>query len=103
MAYASGSHAKAVCDICGWDVNYKDLRPHITAQKPDGLKVCPECYDIDNPQLLVGKINLTDPQALYQPRPNSAEIPGIRAFVGFDPVIGLTCRVVMGQVRVTTS
>lgn len=102
MAFAGGKHALAVCDICGFDCKYRDLRNHIYNQRPDGLKVCPDCYDVDNPQLQVGRINMTDPQALYQPRPNSAEYYGIRAFAGFDPVIGLTALVGLGRVTVSS-
>jgi hypothetical protein len=103
MAYASGRHANAVCDICGRDCKYRDLRKHITNQKWDGLKVCPDCYDVDNPQLQVGRVRTADPQALYQARPNSGEYVGIRAFAGFNPVVGLGAQARLGQVTVTTS
>jgi len=34
-----------------------------------GLKVCPECWDPDQPQLQVGRWPVSDPQALRSPRP----------------------------------
>lgn len=98
MALASGRHALAVCDICGFDCKYTELRDHITNQRPDGLRVCPDCYDKDNPQLQVGRVNMTDPQALYKPRPDSGEYVGMRSFAGYNPVIGLTITVTMGRV-----
>ncbi len=96
--YASGRRSNAICDICGFQCRYTDLRDHITNQQPDGLRVCPDCYDVDNPQLQVGRVNMTDPQALYKPRPDSQEYVGMRSFAAYNPVIGFTARVTMGLV-----
>ncbi len=96
--YAAGRKAKAICDICGFECRYTDLRNHITNQQPDGLRVCPACDDRDNPQLQVGRVNMTDPQALYKPRPDSQEYVGMRSFAAYNPVVGLTARVTLGLV-----
>jgi len=34
------------------------------------LKVCPECWDPDQPQLQLGMYPVDDPQAVRQPRPD---------------------------------
>jgi hypothetical protein len=35
------------------------------------LKVCPECWDPDHPQLQLGMYPVDDPQAVRQPRPDT--------------------------------
>lgn len=103
--YASGKRANAYCDICGKPVKYRDLRKHrgqVYNQISDGLKVCSECDDVYNPQADVGRFFRAEPQALLEPRPDSAELAVSRAFVGFNPVVGLSIRPAIGTVTVTT-
>ena len=38
------------------------------------LKVCDACWDPDQPQLQLGMYPVTDPQALYQPRPDTTYV-----------------------------
>ena len=64
VAYARGTHAKAICDKCGLKVSYLTL---ITEW--NNLRVCPECYDPKHPQL--NPRSAIDPETLYQPRPDS--------------------------------
>jgi hypothetical protein len=45
-----------------------------------GFKVCDECYEPKHPQL-EPKRNITEPQALYQPRPEAKM--AVTVFVGF--------------------
>ena len=101
-SYASGKYANAYCDICGKPVKYRDLRDHVYNQMKDGLRVCSECDDRDNPQLQVGRYFRAEPQALLNPRPDSAELAVSRAFVGFNPVVSLVIRTAIGTVTVTT-
>jgi len=72
--YASGKFAIALCDQCGQ--RYK-LQTLIKDWK--GFKVCPECYEPKHPQL-EPKRNITEPQALYQPRPEARM--AVTVFVG---------------------
>ncbi len=88
MAYASGKKSKAICDICGFECNYTELRDYIYDQRPNGLRVCPTCFDEDNPQLLVGTMPVPEAIALYRGRPDSGDVIGGRGFAGFRPVIG---------------
>ena len=63
MAYAQGKYSRAICDRCGFDIPYLDLRKEWT-----GFKVCGECYEPKQPQLTPAR-NTTDPESLHQPRP----------------------------------
>ena len=63
MAYAQGKYSRAICDRCGFDIPYLDLRKEWT-----GFKVCGECYEPKQPQLTPSR-NTTDPESLHQPRP----------------------------------
>lgn len=65
MAYASGKHAKAMCDICGFEVRYQDLQPQW-----DGFRACSECWTPRHPQDFP-RIVITDPEALRDPRPDN--------------------------------
>lgn len=65
MAYAQGKYARAICDRCGFDVPYLDLKKEWT-----GFKVCSECFEPKHPQLEPHTAP-ADPQALYRPRPNT--------------------------------
>jgi len=51
--YASGKNSKAICDISGFELSYKDLR---TTWK--GLRVSPEEFDIKQPQLMLNQLFL---------------------------------------------
>lgn len=63
-AYATGIHSEAICDRCGQRFKYLDLKKEWT-----GFKVCPECYEPKAPQLYPLPA-ITEPQALYEPRPD---------------------------------
>lgn len=67
MAYAIGVHSRAICDRCGFEVPYLELREEWT-----GFKVCDECFDTKHPQL-EPITHASDPQALYQPRPDAPD------------------------------
>ena len=62
--YASGKFALAICDQCGQTFKLLEL-----VREWKGFKVCEECYEPKHPQL-EPKRNITEPQALYQPRPD---------------------------------
>ncbi len=100
MPYASGYEALGICDICGFTCKYTEMREYIFNQVPNGLKVCPSCFDVDNQQLQVGKNAKVEAIALWKPRPDSG-IPFCRGFFGWSPVIGLQAQVTLGQVTVT--
>jgi hypothetical protein len=66
--YASGRIAIAECDRCGQRYKLKELKTEVIKTKRYELKVCPECWDPDQPQLLLGMHPVEDPQALRGPR-----------------------------------
>lgn len=66
--FARGPKAIAMCDRCGQQYKLKQLRTEIIKQRKYELLVCPECYDPDQPQLMLGTFPVDDPQALRNPR-----------------------------------
>ena len=46
MAFASGRFSRAICDRCGQEYKYQDLK-----KEWNGLFTCPECYEPKHPQL----------------------------------------------------
>lgn len=68
--YSSGKYAIAECDRCGQRYKLKELKREIIKQKLYNLKVCPTCWDPDQPQLSLGLYPVYDPQAVRDPRPD---------------------------------
>jgi len=66
--FASGKIAIAECDRCGQQYKLKKLKLEIIKQRKYELLVCPECWDPDQPQLMLGTFPVDDPQALRNPR-----------------------------------
>ena len=66
--FASGKIAIAECDRCGQQFKLKTLRTEVIKQRLYQLLVCPECWDPDQPQLMLGTFPVDDPQALRNPR-----------------------------------
>ena len=78
--FASGKIAIAECDRCGQQYKLKQLKTEIIKQRKYQLLVCPECWEPDQPQLLLGMYPIQDPQALRNPRPdNTYTVSGINA------------------------
>lgn len=68
--YASGKHSIAECDRCGQRYKLVELRKQTLKTKIYNVKVCPECWDPDQPQLQLGMYPVNDPQAVRDPRPD---------------------------------
>lgn len=66
--FASGKRSIAECDRCGQQFKLKNLKTEIIKTKRYQLRVCPECWDPDHPQLLLGMFPVDDPQAVRDPR-----------------------------------
>jgi hypothetical protein len=80
--FALGKHALAICDRCGLQYAYLQLKKEWT-----GFKTCPECYEPKHPQL-EPKRNISDAIALRNPRPDQPRVidvysgaPGDSAFL----------------------
>lgn len=67
MAFAVGKYSQAICDRCGQQYDYLDLR-----KEWNGLFVCTECYEPKHPQL-DRPYSRPDPEALQNPRPARTE------------------------------
>jgi hypothetical protein len=68
--FASGKYAIAECDRCAQRYMLKDLKKMVIKTKLFSIKVCPECWDPDHPQLQLGMYPVNDPQAVREPRPD---------------------------------
>jgi len=68
--YASGKFSIAECDRCGQRYKLSELKKEVIKTKFFQIKVCPECWDPDQPQLSLGLYPVYDPQAVREPRPD---------------------------------
>ena len=68
--FSSGKYSIAECDRCGQRYKLTDLRKLTIKTKQVSIKVCPECWDPDHPQLQLGMYPVNDPQAVREPRPD---------------------------------
>jgi hypothetical protein len=83
--FAAGRLAWGTCDRCGFRYHLKELQYEIQDQHFNGLRVCPTCKDEDHPQLRLGEKIITDPEALFDPRPDLNRAQSI-GFFGWRPV-----------------
>ena len=78
--FASGKYSISQCDRCGFRFKLKQLKFEVIKTKLYQLKVCPECWDPDQPQLQLGMYPVDDPQALRNPRRDTTYVQaGINA------------------------
>jgi hypothetical protein len=68
--YASGKYAIAECDRCAQRFMLKELKKEVIKTKLYQIKVCPACFDPDQPQLSLGLYPVNDPQSVREPRPD---------------------------------
>ena len=66
--FASGKFAIAECDRCGFRFKLVQLKKLTIKTKNVSIKVCPECWEPDQPQLQLGMYPVNDPQAVREPR-----------------------------------
>lgn len=72
--FANGIKAIAECDRCGQQFKLKKLKTEIIKQRQYQILVCPQCWDPDHPQLMLGTFPVDDPQALRNPRRDTTYI-----------------------------
>lgn len=68
--YSSGKYSIAECDRCGQRYKLSELKKEVIKTKLFQIKVCPTCWDPDQPQLSLGLYPVDDPQAVREPRPD---------------------------------
>ena len=89
--YASAKYTIAECDRCAQRYMLKQLRKLTIKTKMVSIKVCPECWEPDQPQLQLGMYPVYDPQAVREPRPDvsyfQSGLNGLQTLdtVGIDP------------------
>jgi hypothetical protein len=78
--FSSGKNSIAECDRCGFRYKLTLLKKLVVKTKTYDLKVCPQCWDPDHPQLLLGMYPVDDPQGVRDPRPDlSYQVSGLLA------------------------
>ena len=77
--FASGQNALAECDVCGFQYRLRQLKPLVIKAVVTGIKACPECWNPDQPQLMLGTFPVNDPQAIRDPRADVTGYPERRA------------------------
>lgn len=70
--YASGKNSISECDRCGFRYMLKVLKTLTIKTKNVKIKVCPTCWEPDQPQLSLGLYPVNDPQAVRDPRPDKS-------------------------------
>ena len=68
--FSSGKNSIAECDRCGFRFKLAQLKGLVIKTKNVNIMVCPECWEPDQPQLLLGMYPVNDPQAVRNPRPD---------------------------------
>ena len=68
--FSSGKNSIAECDRCGFRYKLTQLKGLVIKTKNVNIMVCPECWEPDQPQLLLGMYPVNDPQAVRNPRPD---------------------------------
>jgi len=121
--FASGKHAIAECDRCGFQYKLSQLKELVIKTQNVNILVCEVCWEPDQPQLQLGMYPIEDPQAIRNPRPDTSYFEvgangagGSRVIQwGWNPVGGasdiygdltpndLVARAALGSVTVTTS
>lgn len=81
--YASAKNSIAECDRCGQRYKLSQLKKLTIKTKQVSIKVCPECWDPDHPQLQLGMYPVNDPQAVREPRPDTSYVAGGLGADGF--------------------
>ena len=98
--FASDRRAISECDRCGFRYKRKELKELIIKTKNVNILVCPECWEPDQPQLLLGMFPVDDPQAIRNPRPDFTGYPQSRGQV--LQIQGVTGTAAVGNVKVLT-
>jgi len=72
--FSSGKNSIAECDRCGFQFKLRELKKEVIKTKTYDLKVCPQCWDPDQPQLQLGMYPVDDPQGVRDPRPDTTYV-----------------------------
>jgi hypothetical protein len=98
--FASSKRAIAECDRCGFRYLLKKLKKLTVKGVVQNIKVCPECWEMDQPQNMLGTFPVDDAQAIRDPRSDQAGYGQSRAQI--SPAPSLVSFGSVGIVTVTT-
>lgn len=84
-----------ICDRCGFEWKWKQLKKQVVARRTTTLMVCPPCMDEDQPQWFPARIVSGDPAPVPDARPLQDEELSISGF-GWGPVGGMDVFLTMG-------
>jgi hypothetical protein len=70
--FSSGKNSIAECDRCGFRFKLTVLKKLTIKTKQVSIKVCPTCWEPDQPQLQLGMYPVDDPQGVREPRPDNS-------------------------------
>lgn len=82
--YARGKHALGICDRTGFRYKLVDLVWEFKNGKRTGLRVGRDVADPDHPQNFLGRLRISDPRTLRDPRPERFDTS--RGLFGWRPV-----------------
>lgn len=76
-SFSRGTNAPGQCARCGFVYRLRELQYQVEAGKVTTLRVCPDCLDADHPQLMLGRLRVSDPQTIRDPAPlNEIDLVG---------------------------
>ena len=101
-SYAVGKVAIGDCDRCGFQYLLHELRKETVNAFQTNVKVCPECWDPDQPQNRLGRFPVTDAQALRGPRPDQG-LAESRSLPASNPVRGMELAGLIGIAHIAIS
>jgi hypothetical protein len=70
--FSSGKNSISECDRCGFRFKLTVLKKLTIKTKQVSIKVCPTCWEPDQPQLQLGMYPVDDPQGVREPRPDNS-------------------------------
>ena len=77
--YATGRRARAICDRCGFETRYLNLRAEYKEGHYSGMKVCRSCWDPDDRET---PPQVNDYEQLHDPRSDHRELEPSRRLIG---------------------
>lgn len=87
--FARGNKAIGICDVCGCQWKLNKLKYEVLAGRTVKIRVCPDCYDEDNPrdrpQVYTARAEAI---AVRDPRPDQST-DGMNSLGGWNPVLGV--------------
>lgn len=104
MSYARGKYAYGYCDKTGFRYPLNELVWEYKDGQKTGFRVGYDVVDPDHPQNFLGRLKITDPQSLRNPRPDTS-LEESRNLFGFNPVGNPAQYMVgsVGNVKIVTS